>query len=107
MLLLPCPHLEAVVKFTAERQQHVAQRHPDLMPGHLAELRQTLADPDSVRRSLVDPEPILLTRWFSQLRGGRFIVVVVKYDHSAERFWLLTAYLARSLAGGEIEWQRD
>ena len=29
-----CPYLEADVELTAEREVHISERHPDLLPEH-------------------------------------------------------------------------
>jgi hypothetical protein len=104
---MPCPRLATDVELTVERAEHIRRGHPDLLPGHMPELKLTLADPDTLRRSQLDPEPILFARWFPRLKGGRFVVVVVRYDFSGERFWITTAYLTQRLVAGETEWQRD
>ena len=41
---------------------------------------------------------------YSDLKGGKHVVVVVVGDDS--RFWIITAYIARALAAGEVEWAR-
>jgi hypothetical protein len=104
---LPCPLLEAEVELTDERRSHIALEHPDLLPGHLRELKMTLSDPDMLRRSSIDPDPLLFTRWFEGLGRGRYVVVVVRYDFKADRFWITTAYITARLTAGEIEWQRE
>ena len=46
-----CPYLGACVELSDERERHIAERNPDLLPeyGHCIAL--TLTDPDQVRRS--------------------------------------------------------
>jgi len=34
------------------------------------------------------------------------IVVVISEDRPVNRHWIVTAYMARRLSGGEIKWQR-
>jgi hypothetical protein len=46
-----CPYLGGEVQLSRERETHIAQRHPDLLPGHRHRISQTLADPDQIRRS--------------------------------------------------------
>ena len=67
----PCPHLHGLVELSEERERHILERHPELLPQARHRIAQTLADPESVRR------------------------------------WIITAYVARRLVGGEIEWQRS
>ena len=51
MTRLACPYLRGDVELTAERERHIRERHPDLLPEHRDQLSQTLANPDQVRRS--------------------------------------------------------
>ena len=46
-----CPYLGHDVELTAEREDHITGRHPDLLPRHLPEVAETPADPDVVFRS--------------------------------------------------------
>jgi hypothetical protein len=108
MMRFPCPYLNAQVELTDEREQHIAERHPDLLPEHGHRIAETLADPDQVRQSGRFANARLFSRWFDSVRRGKYVVVVVVSDAAPDgRHWIITAYLARKLAGGEIEWQRD
>ena len=102
-----CPYLNAPVELTDERERHIAERHPDLLPEHRQCIVDTLDDPDQVRRSTCFAGARLFSRWFESVRGGKHVVVVVVsgLDPGA-RHWIITAYLARRLAGGEVEWKR-
>ena len=104
---LPCPRLHTEVELTAERERHIADRHPDLLPTHRARLAEVVADPDVIRRSARSATARLLSRWYSDVRQGRHIVVVVERTTAPERSWVVTAYITRRLAAGEIEWQRS
>ena len=57
MAQLPCPFFKGKVELTLERERHIAERHPDLLPDHYDLMGATLAAPDLVRRSpaLVTP----------------------------------------------------
>jgi hypothetical protein len=102
-----CPYLRADVELSRERGQHIAERHPDLLPEHFDLLTKTVAQPDRVRRSKRFAAAKLFSRWFPELRGGKHIVVVVVNDLKDSRYWIITAYIAGRLAEGEIEWQRS
>ena len=52
MKTFPCPYLKGEVELTDERETHIAETHPDLLPEYLPQIRQTLEDPDEVRRSV-------------------------------------------------------
>lgn len=107
MPLLPCPYIGADVELTEEREQHIAARHPDLIPGHRELISGPLADPDRVRHSTRFSGARLFSRWYNGLAGGKYVVVVVVSDAVHDRHWIVTAYIARSLAHGVVEWQRS
>ncbi|HEU0020907.1 MAG TPA: hypothetical protein VFR55_04440, partial [Dehalococcoidia bacterium] len=76
-------------------------------PEHRLRIAETLADPNQVRRSGRFGSARLFSRWFNDLRGGKHVVIVVVSEPMpAERHWIITAYLARRLAGGELEWRK-
>ena len=50
MSRFPCPYLKGEVELTEERERHIAERHPDLLPEHRERVAETLGDPDQVRR---------------------------------------------------------
>jgi hypothetical protein len=66
------------------------------------------AESDQVRRSTRFGNTRLFSRWFAELRGGKHVVVVVVSHYgSSRRHWIITAYIARKLAGEEIEWKKN
>ena len=106
--LIECPYLGGQVELTDEREKHIAEHHPDLLPEHRERIMETVSDPDQVRRSSRMRRARMFTRWFDGLRGGKNVVVVVVSDPGpGGRHWIVTAYIARRLAGGEIEWTRS
>ena len=46
MSRFPCPYVKGEVELTAERDRHIAARHPDLLPEHRDRVAETLVDPD-------------------------------------------------------------
>jgi hypothetical protein len=44
MSRFPCPYLKGEVELTAERELHIAERHPDLLPGHRQRVAETVCD---------------------------------------------------------------
>jgi hypothetical protein len=102
-----CPYLNREVELSDERERHIAERHPDLLPEHRDRLGSTLADPDQVRRSKRFGGARLFSRWYDDLRGGKHVVIVVVSAVEDDRHWIITAYMARALAAGEIEWLRN
>lgn len=107
MTRFPCPYLNGEVELTEERERHIAQRHPDLLSEHRHRIAETLAEPDQVRRSVRVGSARLFSRWYTDLRQGKQVVVVVVSElDPSERHWVITAYMARKLAEGEVEWKR-
>jgi len=108
MRVFPCPYLKGVVELTDEREAHIAETHPDLLPEYIEFIGQVLAEPDRVRRSARMSAARLFSRWFDNIRRGKhLVVVVVSEDMPERRHWIITAYLARRLSGGELEWTKD
>ena len=108
MELLSCPYLGGTVELTAERQQHILSQHPDLLPDYFAQLVETVADPDEVRSDICFPATRLFARWFTNVKGGKFVIVAVVSDPPPQkRYWIGTAYLSRKLAQGVSEWKRN
>src|SRR5690242_11164125 len=103
-----CSYLKGEVELSDEREVHIAEAHPDLLPGYLDQIGQTLTEPDEVRRSVRMSTARLFCRWFENVRQGKYVIVVVVSEFAPmERHWIITAYIARQLANGEIEWKRN
>ena len=103
-----CPYLQSEIELTEERERHIAERHPDLLPEHRDRIADTLDRPDQVRRSTRFGSARLFSRWYDDVRLGKHVVVVVVSElEPTERHWIVTAYIARRLAEGELEWRRD
>jgi hypothetical protein len=64
MELINCPFLQAAVELTAERKQHIADTHPDLLPAYEKEFTETIVNPDHVRRSRRFSNALLFCKWF-------------------------------------------
>lgn len=102
------PLLKGEVELTDEREAHIAHTHPDLLPEYLLQVGQTLADPDQIRRSLRMSTARMFCRWHDEVRQGKYIVVVVASEAlPVVRHWIITAYLTRRLANGEVEWHKN
>ncbi len=70
-------------------------------------LIEAVKDPDSVRKSARFQNARLFTKYFDNIREGKYIVVVVVSDTKPEqRDWIITAYMARKLSDRGIEWER-
>ena len=103
-----CPYLNGEIELTEERQKHIEERHPELLPEHIERIRETLAEPDQIRRSARFGNALLFNRWFDDIPSGKHIVVVVMTDLAPSlRHWVITAYLARKLTEGDIVWKQN
>ena len=103
-----CPHLGAEIELSEERERHILERHPELKPNYGQWIAATLEDPDEIRRSTRFGRARLFSRWYPEVRAGKHVVVVVVSDPDpVRRHWIITAYTARRLAGGDPEWRRD
>ena len=102
MSRFPCPYLKGEVELTEERERHIAERHPDLLPAHRERLAETLVQPDQVRRSARFGSARLFSRWYADVRLGKHVVVVA--TGSSRRTWL-DAWRKERLNGSETDVQ--
>ena len=103
----PCSYLGADIELTDEREQHIIQTHPGTLPEYLEQLSITLADPDLIRQSERDENALLFSKWFDTIRTGKYFIVVTVTDTSSARYWIVTAYTARKLTGGQVIWKKS
>ncbi|MBZ5564764.1 MAG: hypothetical protein LAP13_20375 [Acidobacteriia bacterium] len=88
---LTCPYLGDEVELTPERERHIQERHPDLLPNYSRHIGDTLAAPDQVRRSARLGNARLFSRWFEDIIGGKHVVVAVVSEVAPRRHWVVTA----------------
>jgi hypothetical protein len=75
MITFPCSYLRGEVELPEERERHIAEHHPDLLPDHKDRIGHTLADPDQVRRSRRFGNARLFAKWYDDLLEGKHLVV--------------------------------
>src|SRR5437016_8524933 len=103
-----CPYLNGTVELTPEREQHITENHPDLLPEHRDGLGETLLDPDEIRCSLQFFSALLFSkRYGGALDAKNIVVVVMTGTNTNGRHWIITAYVARKLAGGKTLWRKN
>ena len=108
MTKFPCPYLGGEVELSDERERHIAEHHPDLLPAHKDRIGDTLADPDQVRRSDRFGNARLFAKWYDDLLKGKHVVVVVVSEaYPRDRNWIVTAYVTGKIAEGDSEWKRN
>ncbi len=106
-MLVHSDYLGADVELSEEREVHIGARHPDLPPRYRSQMLDTIGDPDEIRRSSRADNTKLFCRWFDDVRGGKYVVVVVVSRKTPKRHWVITSYMTLRLAEGEIEWSRS
>ena len=101
-----CPYFGTRVELTDERGEHIRRYHPEVLTAGRNLIRQTLNDPDLVRRDLRDPSTTrLFSRWYDRVRGGRHVIVSVVSEPS--RHWVVTAFTAQEVEERDVEWTRS
>jgi len=104
----PCPYLNGEVELTSEREQHIIETHPNLLPEHRERITETLTNPEPVTRSITFENTRLFSKYYDVSRKRKYAVVVVVSDTElTERNWIVTAYMARKVPQGEVEWTRN
>ena len=83
------------------------ERHPGTLPDYLTQLAETLSTPDLIRKRSREPNALLFSKWFDTIRLGRYLVVVTISEDEPVRHWVITAYTARKISGGEKIWPTD
>ncbi|MCK5524626.1 MAG: hypothetical protein KAI83_15990 [Thiomargarita sp.] len=107
MKLFLCPYLQGEVILTDEREQHITERHPDLLPQYKQCLVETLLKPLHIRCSRRANNALLFSRWFDDIGPGNYVVVSVIKDNAPRIHpWIITAYLSKRLPKGDIVWQQ-
>jgi len=86
-----------IVELTSERKNHIIEFHPDVKP-YFFKFKEILKDPDEIRKSRYDPEVLLFYKYFSNLKGGKYLTIVVKVN---KRNFILTCYLTDRIISGE------
>jgi len=92
------------VELTEERWHHIITEHPEVLE-HRERIPTVLSDPDYVKRSRRDEHVILHYRYFEQILGGKYLLVVVKKE--PDRSFVLTGYVTRSVMRGETLWEKS
>jgi hypothetical protein len=88
----------AVVACAASRWDAIVEKHP-VLAGLTESVRETIAQPDEIRRSRWDPRIWLCYR----RRQGRLLCAVI----APESGTLVTAYPTDSMKAGEVIWTRS
>jgi len=91
------------VTLDEERWRHI-QEHPE-MNGEIERLRETVLEPDEVRRSIYDPSVWLFYRYYSSTPvTKKYLLAVVRFMN--EEGFIVTAFFTDSVKRGGQLWSR-
>jgi hypothetical protein len=92
-------YLGAVVLLSADTEQHIAKAHPEI---NLAQIRQSLGEPDEVRRSSYKTATTL---YYRLRTSNRYVCVVVK--KCVDGLYISTAMTTTKPKNGEVLYVKD
>ena len=84
-------------ELTTERKEHILIFHPDLKP-YFSRLKDVFTKPEEIRTSKSDSQVLLFYKYFAKIKGGKYIIGVVKIN---SRSFVLTAYFSNHKLSGE------
>jgi len=91
------------IELTQERWRHIVTEHPEIR-GFKKILSEILSEPDLVKRSKKDKEVLLYYRYYSDILGGKYLLVVAKIQG---RPFVLTCYITDRVKEGDVIWQKS
>jgi hypothetical protein len=92
------------IRLTGERQEHIADVHPE-MSGQAEKVDETLLSPDVVVRSRTDQAVELFYRHYNATPvTSKYMCVLVK--STAEDLFVITAYFTDSIKRGDRLWEK-
>ena len=92
-----------IIELTQERKDHILEFHPDLKV-HFSKIPKVLEDPDQIRKSKHDPKVLLFYKYFANIKGGKYLAVVVKIN---KRNFILTSYLTDKTITGKKIYEKE
>lgn len=95
-----------LIRLTARQWGHIVREHDPIERMQRA-IRETLEDPQEVRKSRKAPDiGRLYYRWYTDTeKGEKWVCVVVKFLENDA--FISTAYLARRIMSGELIWRKE
>ncbi len=107
-MYIKCPYLDSEVEFNDEREKHITDQHPDILPQYRDKIIETVKTPDEVRNSNRFARAKLFSKWYDDVKNGKYVVVVIVSEEPPKnRHWIITSYISRKLMGGKFEWKRS
>ncbi len=100
----PCPYFGgSIVEITDERYRHVLSRQDNFAPAYWERAGETIRDPDQAIMREQDKGAVMLYHWYDDI--DKNVVAVVRTDANGCH-WLVTAYMTRNVARGELLWRK-
>jgi hypothetical protein len=91
------------IHLTDERWNYITSQHPEIKP-YKDRLGEVASGTDLIKKSRSDKDVWLYYRFFTDIFGGKYILVVVKREES--RHFVVTAYITDYIKGGELVWEK-
>ncbi len=88
------------LRLDAAHRQHLLVEHPEVRP-YLGRVSEVVRAPEWVKRSRRDPTVYLYYRFYADILGGKYLLVVAKVG---PRPAILTCYVTDTVKHGEILW---
>lgn len=91
------------IVLTTERRECIITKHPEIKP-YKDKIKMVLQEPDLVKKSKRDEKVFLYYKYFEEILGGKYLLVVVKINKSN---FIITAYITDRIKEGEIIWRKN
>ena len=91
--------LDKVIDLTEERFEKIKKSHPEVILDLMNEFEATIVTPDFV---IIKPNQYKLVKKIMYKGKRKWLAVIVIWDKSINRYWIVTAYISRLPIKGEI-----
>lgn len=91
------------ISLTDERLENIIRKHPEIKP-YEDKIEMVLENPNLVKRSKRDEKTFLYYKYFKEILGGKYLLVVVKINKNN---FIITAYITDKIKEGEIIWKES
>jgi hypothetical protein len=98
-----CTFLNTDVDLTEERETHIHEYHPDIVP-FIDRIQDVFLSCDAIHEGNRDPNLILFYKFYNDIFDGKYNVVAIKRNH---RSFILTTYLTDVIKAGAMLWKKE
>lgn len=88
------------IRLTDERWKHVVNRHPEIK-SYIEKVKTTIKDPEILVSNPYHPYEKYYHHFFPRLKN--YIIVILEQ----QKGFIITAYIARKIKKGKIEWKKN